>query len=94
MRGLTVKINGEVRQLSEWADLYGISRCTIWQRYHAGCVGDELIAPLSFDVLDEFYLHKLWGGKWVYRSQPKTKNKYYRNHERWVYIGNPEKMSV
>lgn len=95
MKSIMIKIGGEIRQLSEWAKMYGISRWTMWQRYNAGCVEDELIAPLPSDCIDRFFVHKHWGGKWVWKEKSKghpCSSNYYRQKERWVYVGKPKKM--
>lgn len=63
-----VKISGEIKNIYEWARLYNIPLRIIRERYYSGCVGEELIAPLYSDMLDDQTIHNLWGGTWEYKG--------------------------
>jgi hypothetical protein len=81
-----ITICGETHTLSEWADMYELYPSTIRCRYNTGCRDYELLEPIHKDRLDEDFVHKLWGGKWVYTGR-KIIRKFYKNGLKWVYTG-------
>lgn len=42
-----ITINGEVKTMQQWADLYNMSKHTFYARYAKGLRGEDLIAPLK-----------------------------------------------
>lgn len=86
---ICVDIGGITQPLVKWAEDYGLSRFTIYQRYRAGMQGDDLIAPVTNDILSKEYLHKLRGGRWSFAPEKpeKVNEKYYKGNYRWVYVG-------
>ncbi len=79
-----ITIYGETHTLSEWADMYELYPSTIRCRYNTGYRDYELLEPIHKDKLDEDFVHKLWGGKWVYTGR-KIIRKFYKNGLKWVY---------
>ena len=57
----------ETRSLYQWAQEYQINIRTIYSRYYAGERGISLLAPKKGDTLSEDDVHRLWGGKWIYK---------------------------
>ena len=41
-----LEVNGVLRTLSEWAEMYGLRYDTIWRRYKSGKTPDEILAPI------------------------------------------------
>ena len=86
---MKITIDGETHTIPEWAEMYEMYRETIRSRYNTGCEGYELLEPTYKDRLDEDFVHKLWGGKWVYTGK-KIIRKHYKNRLKWVYVGKKE----
>lgn len=85
-----ITICGETHTLSKWADMYELYPSTIHYRYNTGCRDSELLKPVPKDRLDENFVHKLWGGKWVYTGK-KIIRKCYKHKLKWVYTGKIER---
>lgn len=90
-----IKIFGEVKTLSEWCVEYGLPERLVYKRYTEGCIGDELLDPPFYDVLQKSFVHQVWGGKWVTKDQIRKKAKKHaepvrwNNKLKWVYVGKP-----
>ena len=82
-----VTVNGEKYTFKELSNMTGINILTIKTRYKKGIRGSGLIKPLEKNksecpqIRKVDYIHKVWGGKWVY-SKPR---KYYKNNLYWVF---------
>ena len=82
-----ITINGRNHSFKEWAEITGINLNTIKTRYNKGIRGSGLIEPVgknrsenpSVRIAD--YIHKAWGGRWVY-GKPR---KYYRDNLYWAF---------
>ena len=81
-----ITIDGEIHTISEWSNMYELYPSTIRSRYNTGYRDYELLEPIPKDRLDEDFVHKLWGGKWVYTGR-KIIRKFYKNGLKWVYTG-------
>lgn len=81
-----ITIGGETHTIAQWAEMYELHNATIRSRYNTGCRDYELLEPIHKDRLDEDFVHKLWGGKWVYTGR-KIIRKFYKNGLKWVYTG-------
>ena len=81
-----ITIDGEIHTISEWSNMYELYPSTIRSRYNTGYRDYELLEPIHKDKLDEDFVHKLWGGKWVYTGR-KIIRKFYKNGLKWVYTG-------
>lgn len=86
---MEITIDGETHTIPEWASLYELYPSTIRARYKEGDRGYELLEPTHRDKLNEDFVHKLWGGKWVYTGK-KIIRKHYKNRLKWVYVGKKE----
>lgn len=84
-----ITIGRETHTIAEWAKMYELHNATILSRYITGCRDYELLAPIHKDRIDEDFVHKLWGGKWVYTGK-KIIRKHYKNRLKWVYVGKKE----
>lgn len=83
---MKITIYGETHTIPEWASLYELYPSTIRARYKEGDRGYELLEPTHRDKLNEDFVHKLWGGKWVYTGKKTTRNLCKKNLK-WVYTG-------
>lgn len=81
-----ITIDGEIHTISEWSNMYELYPSIIRSRYNTGYRDYELLEPIHKDQLDEDFVHKLWGGKWVYTGR-KIIRKFYKNGLKWVYTG-------
>lgn len=68
----------ETHSLYRWAKEYDLSVRLIYSRYYAGLRGQALLFPTNRDVVSEEYVHKIWGGRWVFKRKQITTSK-------WVY---------
>jgi hypothetical protein len=93
MRGkeILVTIYGTTKPLRQWAEEYDLTYEIVFERFLYGWKDENLILPERCDMLTKAIVHKLWGGRWVYRNELSRKN---RKHEfrwndttKWVYVG-------
>ena len=71
MRGkeILVTIYGIKKPLRQWADEYDLTYEIVFERFLYGWKDENLILPERCDMLTKAIVHKLWGGRWIYRNE-------------------------
>ena len=89
-----IQMFGITKYLRDWCDEYELSPKIVYQRYMNGIRDQSLFDPVDDDILDKNYVHRLWGGKWVEKTEvPRKKKRIYtkpvrwNKTQKWVYVG-------
>lgn len=84
-------IDGIKKPLRQWAEEYDLTYEIVFERFLYGWKDENLILPERCDMLTKAIVHKLWGGRWIYRNEMVKKNRkrefHWNNKTKWVYVG-------